>query len=718
MDKAFKLRNGTLLLSTEAPGGIYNSAQLKKIAALSDEDSAIVKVTEDQRLALFVTAENAEKVASELKAIGLGIRHYQQGLHQPTSCIGEQCPDHLQDALGAAMQITEDISGHQFDNPLKIGVNGCSKCCVPCHTLDISVVGDEHGYRVHIGGKSSQIPEMATFMAEGIPADKISSMVQSIVALYKEHAQPGDSLQDVMERIGAAPFAEVLAPYSQDSAHGMDDMFTPSSEELDEGSDQQMLQNGEEDSKATDDQEMESEAIEEDEQFEPGPGIEQEDELEIEESVITDSSDEGGIESGHLNEDLVTDEQNMPSEEAVEVVSFEAEVSEEEESSPPVVEGSSDLCESDDMSDVVDHEAELEMTPESDEGLVEAAEDGLEDGGESDASMDSQNVVLEENSEELDMVESSTEVNEPAAKEDDSIINVQENVDFEDELENEQIAQVENQELLEDGVDSETSENMEHEELREQADDIDTVSATDDNIEDTIEDEVISSQEHEEVEAPVDEPQVLAQEEVSSSQESEELELIEEPVVDNEQAQLEHEDDSDLAIEQASAIDQVDDVTQDLDTPVEASEGSESFETEELEAQRHEDEERDLEMKIDEDIRNSEVLNMRDENKGERDDVISMVEGKHLLGADKLSQISGVENASDPWSVEKFDVLPSGNLSLEFKTGARIELNPLKIADNKTIKLGNKTFKVSEIDGQLSVDLDEGLTMILPLKSA
>ncbi len=34
MSQLFRLKNGTVLLSTEAPGGIYNSGQLKKIAEL------------------------------------------------------------------------------------------------------------------------------------------------------------------------------------------------------------------------------------------------------------------------------------------------------------------------------------------------------------------------------------------------------------------------------------------------------------------------------------------------------------------------------------------------------------------------------------------------------------------------------------------------------------------------------------------------------------
>lgn len=222
MSNTFKLRNGRILLSTEAPGGIYNSSQLKKIAALCDGDSVTVKATEDQRLALIVHPEKAAFVASELKSMGLGVRHYQDGLHQPVSCIGELCEFHEQDALGSALDVSAELEGIKLKSPLKIGINGCAKCCVPCHTLDISVVGDSHGYRISLGGKTSQFPEMAGFIAEGIPQTEIARLVRSVVEIYRNNAKEGESLQELIDRDGAKPFIEALAPWSQDASASHD----------------------------------------------------------------------------------------------------------------------------------------------------------------------------------------------------------------------------------------------------------------------------------------------------------------------------------------------------------------------------------------------------------------------------------------------------------------------------------------------------------------
>ena len=228
MANPFKLNSGLILLSTEAPGGVYNGAQLAKIAAICASEKAIVKVTEDQRLALAVTPTQVKKVAEELRAVGLGLRHYQDGLHQPINCIGQACPESQQDAMTSSLDVAKALGQVALESPLKIGINGCARCCVPTHTLDLSVIGDAAGYRISLGGKNSQIPELATFMAEGVPADQLPTLLRKVVAIFKAEAQPGETLQELMERQGSKAFIEALAPYSQDAAHGDD--LAPESE--------------------------------------------------------------------------------------------------------------------------------------------------------------------------------------------------------------------------------------------------------------------------------------------------------------------------------------------------------------------------------------------------------------------------------------------------------------------------------------------------------
>lgn len=225
MGTPFKLKNGSVALLAEVPGGLYNSAHLKKLAAVSEQHSVIMKATEDQRIVMFVVPEQVESISRDLTSGGLAVRHYQDGVHQPVACIGALCPESKQDALKASLDITEGLAGIEAVAALKIGINGCASCCVPCHTLDIAIVGQEEGYRISLGGRQMIVPELASFAAEGIPASELVDKVRAIVDVWKEHGQPGERMQGVVERIGMTPFIEALAPYSGDASGNLDQIL-------------------------------------------------------------------------------------------------------------------------------------------------------------------------------------------------------------------------------------------------------------------------------------------------------------------------------------------------------------------------------------------------------------------------------------------------------------------------------------------------------------
>lgn len=232
MSQLFKLKNGTVLLSTEAPGGVYNSGQLKKIAELCSKELAVVKATEDQRLALFVKESEVEKVVAQLQTMGLGVRNYQAGLHQPVTCLGELCEQHDQPALASAMDLTRAISEIALKSSLKIGINGCARCCTPCHTFDISILGEPSGYRISLGGKNSQFPELSSFFAEAVPASELPRLIKGVIKIFEKQAEEGETLHAVLERCGIEEFVQALAPYSQDAAH-RDDPFAGAAETSD-----------------------------------------------------------------------------------------------------------------------------------------------------------------------------------------------------------------------------------------------------------------------------------------------------------------------------------------------------------------------------------------------------------------------------------------------------------------------------------------------------
>ena len=234
MSETFKLKNGSIFVLVEAPGGIYNSMQLKKIADLCDNEVAIAKATEDQRLGLFIQESEIQSVTDELEACGLGLKHYQSSGAGAVTCLGEMCDQHEQDALGTAMELSEALQNISCQSNLKIGINGCAQCCTPCHTLDIAVIGEPSGYRISLGGKNSQIPEFAAFMAEAVPANKVVGLIGAVAEIFAKEADPGENLHELIERRGVSSFITALAPYSQDAQGSEPFSDLPTEEPLDE----------------------------------------------------------------------------------------------------------------------------------------------------------------------------------------------------------------------------------------------------------------------------------------------------------------------------------------------------------------------------------------------------------------------------------------------------------------------------------------------------
>lgn len=218
MSNVFELKNGAVLLVTEAAGGVYAPGQLRKVAEISETHDAVIKISEDQRVCLAIPPDQVETLSMELAEVGLSARPYQTGLHQPTACLGELCPHHEQPALEAAVQITERLADIQTPQTFRIGINGCARACVPTHTLDLSLVGGDQGYHVSVGGKQSMIPELARFLADGVPSSELPERIAKIVQIYAAGAQEGESFLDMIERAGMSELVAALAPYSQDAA--------------------------------------------------------------------------------------------------------------------------------------------------------------------------------------------------------------------------------------------------------------------------------------------------------------------------------------------------------------------------------------------------------------------------------------------------------------------------------------------------------------------
>ena len=209
----FELKNGNLFVLAEAAGGVYNGAQLRMICDVADDVSVFLKVTEDQRIGFMVPKDKLLDLHSKLSKSGILLKHYRNhSILSPKACLGELCNKCQQDALGDAIEISP-ILNEKFKESftaLNIGMNGCATACVASATDDIHVIGEESGYKVLIGGRSSGEPKLAEFLVDSIKREQIGETICSILETFSQNKQENEGLAEVVARIGLSPFKQSL----------------------------------------------------------------------------------------------------------------------------------------------------------------------------------------------------------------------------------------------------------------------------------------------------------------------------------------------------------------------------------------------------------------------------------------------------------------------------------------------------------------------------
>ncbi len=205
----FKLNNQTVFVLVEAAGGVYNSDQLRLLCEFADDETAFLKVTEDQRIGFMISEDRLTEVQAKLAQAGLLIRNYQGiSMLSPKSCLGELCPHHAQQALGDAIELSS-LFAKTFgkERPfVSMGMNGCEKSCLASATDDIHIVGEASGYKISIGGKGSEVPQIAQFLIDNVAQADMGNVLSKVLECYFNNATEGERLWETLDRIGISPF--------------------------------------------------------------------------------------------------------------------------------------------------------------------------------------------------------------------------------------------------------------------------------------------------------------------------------------------------------------------------------------------------------------------------------------------------------------------------------------------------------------------------------
>jgi len=173
-------------IAPHIPGGITDTATLRKICDVADRYNLTLKLTSAQRIALFgIREEDIDRIWQEIDekpgaAIGLCVRSIK-------ICPGTtQCKRAVQDSVGLGLKIDARYHALPLPNKVKIGVSGCMLSCAEVSVKDIGIMGTNKGWRIFVGGNAGPRPRLADLLVE-VPADDdaVLAVVEKVIDWYR-----------------------------------------------------------------------------------------------------------------------------------------------------------------------------------------------------------------------------------------------------------------------------------------------------------------------------------------------------------------------------------------------------------------------------------------------------------------------------------------------------------------------------------------------------
>lgn len=175
----------TYAIAPHIPGGITDTATLRKICDVADKYRLQLKLTSAQRIALFgVKEEELDRIWEEVAekpgaAIGLCVRSIK-------ICPGTtQCKRAIQDSVSLGLKLDALYHALQLPNKMKMGVSGCMLSCAEVAVKDIGIMGTTKGWRILVGGNAGARPRLADLLVETSPDEaEVLAVVDKVINWY------------------------------------------------------------------------------------------------------------------------------------------------------------------------------------------------------------------------------------------------------------------------------------------------------------------------------------------------------------------------------------------------------------------------------------------------------------------------------------------------------------------------------------------------------
>ncbi|NBY66302.1 MAG: nitrite/sulfite reductase [Verrucomicrobia bacterium] len=191
--------DGYFMLRTRIPGGQLNPAQLREIAALTDQFAhGFGDVTTRQTIQLhWLRIEQFPEIFKRLESVGITSSGACGDIaRNVVGCpVAGMDPDAILDATPELRAVDAHLTNNpEFSNlprKYKISISGCS---IMCTQPDINCVGvfglergKEKGYGIKVGGGLSSAPHLAQTLPVFLRPEDVLPMVHFTSVIYRDH---------------------------------------------------------------------------------------------------------------------------------------------------------------------------------------------------------------------------------------------------------------------------------------------------------------------------------------------------------------------------------------------------------------------------------------------------------------------------------------------------------------------------------------------------
>jgi nitrite reductase (NADH) large subunit len=208
----------------QIPGGITNSAQLRRIADVVDKYHVpLVKLTGGQRIDLLgLKKDDLPKVWRDLD-MPSGYA-YGKSYRTCKSCVGtEFCRFGVGDSISLAMKIEQQFQGFDSPHKMKLATAGCPRNCSEAMVKDLGAVAVEGGkWEIYVGGAAGSSVRKGDILTVVNSHEDVLKYMGRFIQYYRENAKYLERTHGFVERLGMAKIRAVVVEDSEGIAERLD----------------------------------------------------------------------------------------------------------------------------------------------------------------------------------------------------------------------------------------------------------------------------------------------------------------------------------------------------------------------------------------------------------------------------------------------------------------------------------------------------------------